>query len=77
MKYIKILYKNNIISKNELKNLIYNGGYIQKILYIFQKFVFLMTLYYSTFKLSLFVSKIKNNTDLLTNKILKKLYIKI
>ena len=40
MKYIKILYKNNIISKNELKNLIYNGGYIQKILYIFQKFVF-------------------------------------
>ena len=40
LKNIKILYKNNIISKNELKNLIYYGGYIQKILYIFQKFVF-------------------------------------
>ena len=30
---IKIKYKNNIISKNELKNLIYNNKYIKKYYY--------------------------------------------
>ena len=30
---IKIKYKNNIISKNELKNLIYNNEYIKKYYY--------------------------------------------
>ena len=30
---IKVKYKNNIISKNELKNLIYNNKYIKKYYY--------------------------------------------